>query len=135
MKLYSNVYDYAIYTLNNYEDKYFINLFAHFRHKAKIYNRCAYTQIIKKNLMIKVLKYIFWGSKFDVHLCFEMYFLREQFWCGPIFWNVYFEGAILKSTYVLKCIFWGRSYQHLQQNHIHLLIINISFYHWLCGSS
>ena len=35
--LYSNVYDYAIYTLIYYEDKYFISLFAHFKHKAKIY--------------------------------------------------------------------------------------------------
>ena len=36
MKLHSNVCDCAIYTLN-YEDKYFISLFAHFKHKAKIY--------------------------------------------------------------------------------------------------
>ena len=35
MKLYSNAYDYAIYTLNNYENKYFISLFAHFTHKGK----------------------------------------------------------------------------------------------------
>ena len=49
MKLYSNVYDYAIYTLNYYEDKYFISLFAHFKHK-KIYDHCAYTQIIIKKL-------------------------------------------------------------------------------------
>ena len=34
MKLYSNAYDYAIYTLN-YEDKYFISLFAHFKYKGK----------------------------------------------------------------------------------------------------
>ena len=34
MKLYINVYDYAIYT-PNYEDKYFISLFAHFKHKEK----------------------------------------------------------------------------------------------------
>ena len=43
MKLYSNVYDYSVYTLNYYEDKYFTNLFAHFKHKGKIYNYCAYT--------------------------------------------------------------------------------------------
>ena len=35
MRIYSNVYDYAIYTLNYYEDKYFISPFAHFKHKAK----------------------------------------------------------------------------------------------------
>ena len=35
MKLYSNSYDDAIYTLNYYEDKYFISLFAHFKHKEK----------------------------------------------------------------------------------------------------
>ena len=34
MKLYSNVYDYAIYTLN-YEDQYFIRPFPHFKHKEK----------------------------------------------------------------------------------------------------
>ena len=26
-----------IYNLNSYEDKYFISLFAHFKHKARIY--------------------------------------------------------------------------------------------------
>ena len=36
MRLYSNVYNYAI-CLNYYEDKYFISLFACFKHKAKIY--------------------------------------------------------------------------------------------------
>ena len=35
MRLYSNVYDYAIYAINYYEDKYFISLFAHFKHKEK----------------------------------------------------------------------------------------------------
>ena len=50
MKFYSNVYDYAVYTLNYYEDKYFISLFAHFMHKAKLYNHCAYTQIIIKKI-------------------------------------------------------------------------------------
>ena len=29
MRLYSNVYDYDIYTLNYYEDQYFISLFKH----------------------------------------------------------------------------------------------------------
>ena len=31
----SNVYDYAICTLNYYEDKYFISLFVHFKHTGK----------------------------------------------------------------------------------------------------
>ena len=35
MKLYSSAYDYAIYTLNYYEDKCFISPFAHFKHKEK----------------------------------------------------------------------------------------------------
>ena len=48
MKSYSNAYDYAIYTLNYYEDKYFISLFAHFKHKTKIYNHYTYTLIIIK---------------------------------------------------------------------------------------
>ena len=43
MKLYSNVYDYAIYTLNYYKDKYFISLFEHFKHTVKTYNYRAYT--------------------------------------------------------------------------------------------
>ena len=43
MRLYNNAYDYAIYTLNYYEDKYFIRLFAHVKHKAKIYNHSTYT--------------------------------------------------------------------------------------------
>ena len=51
MKIYSNTNDYAIYTLRYYEDKYFISLFAHFKHKAKIYNHQAYTQIIIKNFL------------------------------------------------------------------------------------
>ena len=50
IKLYSNVYDYVIYTLNYYEDKYFISLFAHFKHKAKIYNHGSYTYIIIKKI-------------------------------------------------------------------------------------
>ena len=37
MKLYSNAYNYAIYTLNYYEHKLFVNIFAHFRHKEKKY--------------------------------------------------------------------------------------------------
>ena len=35
MTLYGNAYDYAIYPLNYYEDKYFISLFSHFKHKEK----------------------------------------------------------------------------------------------------
>ena len=34
-RLYSNVSDYAIYTLSYYEDKCFIGLFAHFKHKEE----------------------------------------------------------------------------------------------------
>ena len=48
MKLYSNAYDYAIYTVNYYEDKYFISPFAHFKHKVKTQNHCKHTQIIIK---------------------------------------------------------------------------------------
>ena len=40
MKLNSNAYDYAIYTLDFYEDNYFISLFAHFKYKGK-YNITA----------------------------------------------------------------------------------------------
>ena len=45
MKLYSNAYDYAIYTLN-YEDKYFISLFTHFKHTLKIYTD-NFTRLLK----------------------------------------------------------------------------------------
>ena len=61
MKLYSNVYDYAIYTLNCYEDKYFISFFVH----SKTWNNCADILIIIK-------------KKFN-DKSFEMHFLREQF--------------------------------------------------------
>ena len=36
MKLYSYAYDYARFTLNYYADKYFISLFAYFKHKVEI---------------------------------------------------------------------------------------------------
>ena len=39
----------AQYTLNCYEDKYFISLFVHFKHIIKIYYHRTYTQIIIKN--------------------------------------------------------------------------------------
>ena len=101
MKLYNNACDYAIYTLkivmksimriNVYLD---ISLFVHFKQK-EICNNCAYTITIIKKFNDK---------------SFEMHFLREQFWRALMFWNVFFEGAILKSTYVLKCIFWGRDF-------------------------
>ena len=35
IRLYSNVYDYAICTLNYYEDKSFISLSEHFQHTGK----------------------------------------------------------------------------------------------------
>ena len=50
MKLYSNVYDYTIYTLNYYEDKYFISIFAHFKHKGKhIITSCIPKLLLKKS--------------------------------------------------------------------------------------
>ena len=48
MRLYSNVYDYDIYTLNYYEDQYFISLF---KHTVKIYDQCTYAQIIIKKIL------------------------------------------------------------------------------------
>ena len=97
------MYIITLYTLNYYEDKYFISLFARFKYKARIYYYRTYTLTItkKKKLVIKVLKCIFWVRNFNVSLSFEMYFFREQFW------DVFFEGAILMCTYALKCIFWG----------------------------
>ena len=40
------MYIIMLYTLNYYEDKYFISLFAHFKHKARIYTH-NFTHFIK----------------------------------------------------------------------------------------
>ena len=48
MKLYRNAYDYAIYTLNYYEDKYFISLFAHFKHKEKYIITACIPKLLQK---------------------------------------------------------------------------------------
>ena len=40
------MYIITLYTLNDYEDKYFISLFAHFKHKARIYTH-NFTHFIK----------------------------------------------------------------------------------------
>ena len=40
------MYIITLYTLNYYEDKYFISPFAHFKYTVKIYNRRTYTHII-----------------------------------------------------------------------------------------
>ena len=57
------MYIITLYTLNDYEDKYFISLFAHFKHKARIYYYRTYTLTIIKKFNNK---------------SFEMHFLREQ---------------------------------------------------------
>ena len=49
MKLCSNLYDYATYTLNYYEDKYFISLFAHFKHKEKYIITARILKLLKRN--------------------------------------------------------------------------------------
>ena len=79
----------------------------------------------KNILKTAVLKCTFWGSNFEVHLCSEMHFLREQFWSVPLFWNAFlreqfwsttmfwnafFKGAILKCIHVLKRIFRRSNY-------------------------
>ena len=43
---------------------------------------------VKKNFM--VISKSFFNDR-----TFEMYFLREQFWCASMFWNVFFEGAVI----------------------------------------
>ena len=58
MKLYSNVLDYAIYTLIYYEDKYFISIFAHFKHKEKyIITACILWLLFNKNFFFFYLVY------------------------------------------------------------------------------
>ena len=69
MRLYSNVYNYVIYALNYYEDKYFISLFEYFKYIVKICDQCTYTLII---IIIKKKK------KID-NKSFEMHFLMEHF--------------------------------------------------------
>ena len=57
IRLYSNAYDYAICTLNYYEDKYFISLFAHFKHTVKIYAH-NFTHLLKISINNHPLLYI-----------------------------------------------------------------------------
>ena len=52
------------YTLNYYEDKYFISVFVHFMHTVKIYYYRTYTLTTIKKI----------GNK-----SFGMHFLRKQF--------------------------------------------------------
>ena len=52
MKLYSNVHDYAIYTLNYYEDKYFISLFVHFKDKGKYIIIACIPKLLQKRMII-----------------------------------------------------------------------------------
>ena len=96
--------------------------------KINILSVFLHTLSTKEKLITKVLKWIFWGSIFKLFLGFQMHFVREQFeehlrfemyifferanlkctfWRALMFWNVFFEGAILKNIYLLKCIFWG----------------------------
>ena len=63
--------------------------------------------------------------------CFEMYFLREQFWCAPVFWNVLFEGAILMCAYVLKFIFWGSDFEEHLCFEMHFLRQQLFWSLWL----
>ena len=113
-----------------------------------------------KNFLIIFLK----GIQFQSSSAFTIY-LFFTFWANlkkhfsnnyksqdtmpraPMFWNVLFEGAILKGIYVLKCIFWGSNLEeHLCPEMYSLReqlstftaksypLINMLFYHWLCGS-
>ena len=41
------------------------------------------------------------------------YVLKCIFWRALMFWNVFFERAILKSTYVLNAFFEGAIYLEL----------------------
>ena len=44
------MYIIMLYTLNYYEDKYFISLFVHFKHKARIYTLIIHILLkIRKN--------------------------------------------------------------------------------------
>ena len=56
----------------------------------------------KNILKTAVLKCTFRGSNFEVHLCSEMHFLREQFWSVPLFWN-----AFLREQFWSTTMFWN----------------------------
>ena len=125
-----------LYTLNYYKDKYFITLFAHFKHTVKIYDHCAYTQIIIKKI---------WSQ----HLCLN-YNGNVSPFCFLSVWTFYFfirfykyyadflltedisviNNLLIKSWIInilwiaLITIFTAKSY----------LVINILFCQWLCGS-
>ena len=58
------MYIITLYTLNYYEDKYFISLFARFKYKARMYYYRTCTLLQKKKI----------GNK-----SFEMHFLSEKF--------------------------------------------------------
>ena len=52
------MYIITLYTLNYYEDKYFISLFVHFKHKIKIYYHRTYTHLLKISINNHTLLYI-----------------------------------------------------------------------------
>ena len=122
----------------------------------KKHNHCAYTLIIiqkflcmsvKIFLMTKVLKCIFWGCIFDVRLWFEMYFLREQFWCAPMFLKCIFSGSnfeehlcsemhFLREQFwcapmFLKCIFSGSNFEEHLCSEMHFLREQLFWSLWL----
>ena len=51
------MYIFVLYSLHYYEDKYFISLFAHFKHKAKIYSP-NFTHLLKISINNHTLLYI-----------------------------------------------------------------------------
>ena len=89
----------------------------HWRYIFALCLLICYAYIFKRIIFVFQLQLItimfwniFWGSNLNMHLCFEMYFLREQFkeylysemyFLGEQFWKtIFFERA----TYVLKCM-------------------------------
>ena len=57
MRLYSNVYDCTIYTLNYYEDKYFISLFANFKLKEKYIITVRIPKLLFKKILFFFTEY------------------------------------------------------------------------------
>ena len=65
------MYIIMLYTLNYYEDKYFISLFAHFKHKARIYTLIIHI-LLKIGINNYTLVYIHINTHKYAYACIEI---------------------------------------------------------------
>ena len=71
-----------------------------------ILNLFCYAYIFKKVIFVFPVQLITILQQFN-DKCFEMHFLREQFKCALMFWNVFFEGAIWRTLMFWNVFFEG----------------------------